>query len=27
VPYDNGLPAYARLTKEGVDKTLPAYEA
>src|SRR5471032_141273 len=27
VPYDNGLPAYARLTKEGVNKTLPAYEA
>jgi len=27
VPYDNGLPAYARLGKEGVDKTLPGYEA
>ena len=27
VPYDNGLPAYARLVKEGVNKTLPAYEA
>lgn len=26
VPYDNGLPAYAKLSKEGVDKTLPAYE-
>ena len=27
VPYDNGLPAYARLGKEGVDKSLPAYES
>jgi 6-phosphofructokinase len=27
VPYDNGLPSYVRLGKEGVDKTLPAYEA
>ena len=27
VPYDNGLPAYARLGKEGVGKTLPGYEA
>lgn len=27
VPYDNGLPAYARLGKEGVDKTLPGYES
>ncbi len=27
VPYDNGLPAYARLSKEGVDKTLSGYEA
>src|SRR3954471_4408005 len=26
VPYDNGLPAYAKLFKESVDKTLPAYE-
>jgi len=26
VPYDNGLPAYAKLAKESVDKTLPAYE-
>ncbi|MSU47332.1 MAG: 6-phosphofructokinase [Lacunisphaera sp.] len=26
VPYDNGLPSYARLTRESVDKTLPAYE-
>lgn len=26
VPYDNGLPAYAKLGKEGVDKALPAYE-
>jgi 6-phosphofructokinase len=26
VPYDNGLPAYAKLSKESVDKTLPAYE-
>jgi 6-phosphofructokinase 1 len=27
VPYDNGLPSYVRLGKEGVDKTLPAFEA
>ena len=27
VPYDNGLPSYVRLTKEGVDKTQPGYEA
>jgi 6-phosphofructokinase len=27
VPYDNGLPSYVRLTKEGVNKTQPAYEA
>jgi len=27
VPYDNGLPSYVRLSKEGVDKTLPGYEA
>ena len=27
VPYDNGMPAYARLTKESVGKSLPAYEA
>jgi 6-phosphofructokinase 1 len=27
VPYDNGLPAYARLGKENVNKTLPGYEA
>jgi 6-phosphofructokinase 1 len=27
VPYDNGLPAYARLGKEGVNKTLPGYES
>jgi 6-phosphofructokinase 1 len=27
VPYDNGLPSYVRLAKEGVDKTLPGYEA
>ena len=27
VPYDNGLPAYARLGKEGVSKTLPGYES
>lgn len=27
VPYDNGLPAYARLGKEGVNKALPGYEA
>ncbi|MDB6114226.1 MAG: pfp 1 [Lacunisphaera sp.] len=26
VPFDNGLPAYAKLHKESVDKTLPAYE-
>jgi len=26
VPYDNGLPAYAKLGKEGVNKTLPGYE-
>lgn len=26
VPYDNGLPAYAKLSKESVDKTLPGYE-
>ncbi len=26
VPYDNGLPAYARLAKESVAKTLPGYE-
>lgn len=26
VPYDNGLPAYAKLAREGVDKTLPGYE-
>jgi 6-phosphofructokinase len=26
VPFDNGLPAYARLAREGVDKTLPGYE-
>ncbi|MFZ5496332.1 MAG: 6-phosphofructokinase [Verrucomicrobiota bacterium] len=26
VPYDNGLPAYAKLARETVDKTLPAYE-
>lgn len=26
VPYDNGLPAYARLGKESVGKSLPAYE-
>ncbi len=26
VPYDNGLPSYVRLGKEGVDKTLPGYE-
>ncbi len=26
VPYDNGLPAYAKLAKENVDKTLPGYE-
>lgn len=27
VPFDNGLPSYARLAKESVDKTLPAYQA
>ena len=27
VPYDNGMPAYARLAKESVGKSLPAYEA
>jgi hypothetical protein len=27
VPYDNGLPAYARLGKESVGKTLPGYDA
>ena len=27
VPYDNGLPSFARLAKESVDKTLPAYQA
>jgi ATP-dependent phosphofructokinase / diphosphate-dependent phosphofructokinase len=27
VPFDNGLPAFVRLAKETVDKTLPAYEA
>ena len=27
VPYDNGLPSYVRLNKEGVDKTLPGHEA
>jgi len=27
VPFDNGLPAYARLGKEAVNKTLPGYEA
>ncbi|HEY8995125.1 MAG TPA: 6-phosphofructokinase [Lacunisphaera sp.] len=27
VPFDNGLPAYAKLTRESVDKTLPGYEA
>lgn len=26
VPYENGLPSYVRLGKEGVDKTLPGYE-
>ena len=26
VPYDNGMPAYARLAKESVSKSLPAYE-
>ncbi len=27
VPYENGLPSYTRLGKEGVDKTLPGYDA
>jgi ATP-dependent phosphofructokinase / diphosphate-dependent phosphofructokinase len=27
VPFDNGLPAYAKLGRESVDKTLPGYEA
>jgi ATP-dependent phosphofructokinase / diphosphate-dependent phosphofructokinase len=26
VPFENGLPAYAKLAKETVDKTLPGYE-
>ncbi len=26
VPFDNGLPAYAKLARESVDKTLPGYE-
>ena len=26
IPYDNGLPAYAKLAKESVNKTLPGYE-
>jgi len=26
VPFDNGLPAFIRLTKDSVDKLLPAYE-
>jgi len=26
VPFDNGLPAYAKLSRESVDKTLPGYE-
>ncbi len=26
VPYDNGLPAYAKLARESVEKTLPAFE-
>jgi 6-phosphofructokinase len=26
VPYENGLPAYAKLAREVVDKTLPGYE-
>lgn len=26
VPYDNGLPAYAKLYRDNVSKTLPAYE-
>ncbi len=27
VPFDNGLPAFVRLAKETVDKTLPSHEA
>jgi 6-phosphofructokinase 1 len=27
VPFDNGLPGYAKLAREGVDKSLPGYEA
>jgi 6-phosphofructokinase 1 len=27
VPFDNGLPAYAKLARESVDKTLPGYES
>jgi 6-phosphofructokinase 1 len=27
VPYENGLPSYVRLSRESVDKTLPAFEA
>ncbi|HVU16892.1 MAG TPA: 6-phosphofructokinase [Candidatus Didemnitutus sp.] len=27
VPFDNGLPAFIRLNKDSVDKTLPGYEA
>ena len=27
VPFDNGLPAYAKLSRESVDKTLPGYES
>jgi len=27
VPFDNGLPVFARLEKVRVDKQLPAYEA
>jgi 6-phosphofructokinase len=27
VPYDNGVPVFARLDKSRVDKVLPAYEA
>ena len=26
VPYDNGVPTYARLDKVRVEKVLPAYE-
>ena len=26
VPFENGLPAFVRLEKVGVDKLLPAYE-